>query len=141
VPLEAAARAYKILNGTNLTGLTLVTPILLILLDVTDSGGANIWHDLFQVTVTVIGMLILYLVRTYLQGVKDIRKELEELKKERNSDIDKARLTYAGELALLKRRQDKQIQIIIQLAFRLPTSGTEDSTFAAQKLIKELTEE
>lgn len=128
--------AYRILSEAKLTWLAYVTPVLLIASDVTGGSQDQIWHDLFQIAVTAIGVVIIFLVKTYLSGLKRVAKEIEDLRVMRDEDNAKTRLAFAGEVDMLKRRQDNAVQIITQLLYQVYGENVTARTEAIRELNK-----
>ena len=114
--------------------MTVVAPLGILVSDALQSNG-SVWHDLWEISTTVIGTLIVVLVRDYLSKQKELKKSIDELQKDRDNIEAHVGLAYAKELGMQKKRQDKIVEVMVQVVFKL---YPEDAGSDLQKIVREL---
>ena len=134
--LTAIHRAFAVLQnqGRVLQVMTVVAPLGILVSDALQSNG-SVWHDLWEISTTVIGTLIVVLVRDYLSKQKELKKSIDELQKDRDNIEAHVGLAYAKELGMQKKRQDKIVEVMVQVVFKL---YPEDAGSDLQKIVREL---
>jgi uncharacterized membrane-anchored protein YhcB (DUF1043 family) len=107
----------KLAAAKGLGVLAFITPIALLI----DEAWtvANIWHDLFMIATTVIGVLIVQLLRGYRKAQTDLVDKLVELQKTRTEDRAAIKLEYATELGMLHKQLNVMRNLLISYSFKL----------------------